>query len=606
MTLTTSTLSHSVRAVEDLAADLDWLAEYLASQRQQNHHHAAEVRLASGLTRNVLRPYLQASRTAPLHIAVVGGAGTGKSSVANLLIGRPLAEANPQAGFTRHPVAYVTQDEQADWWNVTSGFLAPLRRLHVNQPANLDENVFQVRKYLPVLGDDELFRDAVVWDCPDVTTWHSLNYLPRVLEIVSLADVVVYVASDERYNDEVPTKLLRLILETGKAVVCVLTKMRESEVQQILKHFRSHVLDKLPEAHRVVDCIAVPFLEPRVLADPANQACHIRERLLSAIRRALNGGEKCRVNTVRGAIHFLKAKEGELLASVNEDLAALRTWNDLVEKGRAELQARYFREYLSGKKFHRFDQSFLKLIQLLELPGVGKYLSKAVAVARLPWQLGKQLLTRLVGSSATQEMPEEKVLQTALASWLDHLQVEVSRRSSKHPLFSQLEQAFRSNLRQEIEQRYRASLPELRRGLEEEVERTARAIYEDIEKNPALLNSLRGIKFSVEALTIISILVAGGINIWDPILIIIITPLVQEITEFFGKQYVDTRKAEARQRQLQLMDRTVATPLKDYLVSWPKSHGSQFNRLEQIAERLSQHIGQVYEAVRSRLGERAA
>ena len=62
-----------------------------------------------------------------------------------------------------------------------------------------------------------------------MTTWAAAGYVPRLLEVAALADVLVYVASDERYNDEVPTQFLKLLLQAGKPVVVCLTKMREAD-----------------------------------------------------------------------------------------------------------------------------------------------------------------------------------------------------------------------------------------------------------------------------------------------------------------------------------------------------------------------------------------
>src|SRR3954471_22151668 len=90
----------------ELADDLAWLEDH--SRRQAAlAERAGELRLAAALVRNVVGPYLDGQRPRPLHLAVVGGAGTGKSTVVNLLCGTTAAEANPQAGFTRHPVAYT-------------------------------------------------------------------------------------------------------------------------------------------------------------------------------------------------------------------------------------------------------------------------------------------------------------------------------------------------------------------------------------------------------------------------------------------------------------------------------------------------------------------
>ena len=39
-----------------------------------------------------------------------------------------------------------------------------------------------------------------------MTTWAAPGYIPRLLEVCGLTDALVYVASDERYNDEAPTQ----------------------------------------------------------------------------------------------------------------------------------------------------------------------------------------------------------------------------------------------------------------------------------------------------------------------------------------------------------------------------------------------------------------
>src|SRR5581483_6462548 len=146
----------------ELADDLGWLEAHC---RRQPHlaKRAGEMRLAAALVRNVVGPYLDGQPPTPLHIAVVGGAGAGKSTVVNFLCGAGAAEANPQAGFTRHPVAY-THAAGSTGWPSQLGFLGPLRHLDQPAPSSLDENVYQIRK-LPVGGSDgELLQQFVVWD----------------------------------------------------------------------------------------------------------------------------------------------------------------------------------------------------------------------------------------------------------------------------------------------------------------------------------------------------------------------------------------------------------------------------------------------------------
>src|SRR5713226_1676603 len=126
--------------VSQLAEDLGWLEEH-CRHRPEQATYAGPLRLAAALVRNCIGPFLDDEPPTPLHVAVVGGAGAGKSTVVNLLTGAGAAEANPQAGFTRHPIAYAAVNGTPDW-SAHFGFLKPLRKLEVPGPANLDEDVY--------------------------------------------------------------------------------------------------------------------------------------------------------------------------------------------------------------------------------------------------------------------------------------------------------------------------------------------------------------------------------------------------------------------------------------------------------------------------------
>ena len=141
----------SARALtSQLADDLGWLEQHSRSRPEQGRE-AGQLRLAAALVRNCIGPFLDNQPPTPLHIAVVGGAGAGKSTVANLLSASVMAEANPQAGFTRHPIAYTSSNGALEWPSHL-GFLGPLQKLSKPSPSNVDADVYQVRR---VIGEDE-------------------------------------------------------------------------------------------------------------------------------------------------------------------------------------------------------------------------------------------------------------------------------------------------------------------------------------------------------------------------------------------------------------------------------------------------------------------
>src|SRR5262245_16382995 len=181
-----------------LAEDLAWLENHARTLPQQAPK-AGALRLAAALVRNVIGPFLEKQPPSPLHVAVVGGAGAGKSTVANFLCGAVHAESNPQAGFTRHPIAYASANGQTTW-GAYLGFLGPLQRLVKETSASLDEDVYQVRK-IKSQGSggrgqeaggreqeaggraQDLLDTYIVWDCPDMTTWAATGYVNRLLEV---------------------------------------------------------------------------------------------------------------------------------------------------------------------------------------------------------------------------------------------------------------------------------------------------------------------------------------------------------------------------------------------------------------------------------------
>jgi hypothetical protein len=586
--------------VQQLAEDLRWLEDHARGQSGQDEQ-VARLRLAAALARNCIGPFLEGAPPRPLHVVVVGGAGAGKSTVANFLTGTPVAETNPQAGFTRHPIAYSTSNGMLPWAQHL-GFLGPLERLFEARPSSLDEDVYQVRRIPPPAEGRDLLGQAVVWDCPDMTTWHAGGYVLRLVEVAALADLVVYVASDERYNDEVPTQFLRLILQAGKPVVTCLVKMKEAQAPALVDHFRREVVARIPECPRVAACLAIPQLSPEELADPPRRAARYRQPLVEQVGWWLDRPAETRRATVRGAIEYLADCQESLLAVAKGDLTALRTWRDLVHTGRAEFASRYYREYLSAEKFPRFNEALVRLLELLEVPGVGQYVSKTLWALRYPWRLGKSFLAKAFGTGPEPTIPEEPVLKTALAGWMDHLRKEAARRRDTHPLWRHVEAGFEHGLPENLRAEFDRCLREFQAGLAQEVDTTARSIYEDLEKSPVTLNALRGIKLTVEVASIGGA-IAGGIliNPWDTLFVFVVAPVIQEMVELLGKQYVDLQKERARARQQELFERCLAKPLAAWLDAWPTTGGSTYERLQQALTRVPQTVADLTELTTARL-----
>jgi GTPase SAR1 family protein len=585
--------SSTRRLTSQLAEDLGWLEEHCRHQPGQAAL-AGQLRLAAALVRNCIGPFLDEQPATPLHIVVVGGAGAGKSTVVNLLSGATVAETNPQAGFTRHPIAYTSANGSLSW-PAQVGFLGPLRRLPQASPANVDEDVYQVRRMASDPAGASLLKDFIIWDCPDMTTWAATGYIPRLLEVAALADVIVYVASDERYNDEVPTQFLHLLMQAGKPVVVCLMKMKEADAPALVAHFQRDVLGRLSRG--AVAALAIPHLTPEQLADPVQHAAGYRIPLLNQIAVLGDPPAVARQRTVRGASNFLLSAHRSLLAAARHDLAALESWRELVQAGQVEFDNRYRREYLASEKFRSFDEALVRLLELLELPGVGKIVSTTLWVVRTPYRLLKGVLSKVLVRPEAPGRPELPVMQAALAGWLNMLHKEAVRRADGHAVWKHIEKGFATGLSDLAGERFQQGFRTFQLSLADEVERTARAIYEELEKKPVVLNTLRSGNFALDVAAIAGAITIGHLGVQDLVLVPLLASIKHVIVEQLGKQYVENQREQIRTRQQLLVTQYVSGPLAEWLAQWPATGGSTFERLQVALRRIPAAVQQLDVAV---------
>lgn len=588
-TLATRTLT------SQLADDLGWLEQHCRQQPDQALA-ASQLRLATALVRNCIGPLLDDQPTVPLHIVVVGGAGAGKSTVANLLSGVPAAEANPQAGFTRHPIAYTSTNGPLNWTG-HNAFLGPLQRLNQPSPSSLDQDVYQVRRVPNDPLSFDLLKDFVVWDCPDMTTWAATSYIPRLLEVAALADIIVYVASDERYNDEVPTQFLNLLLQAGKPVVVVLTKMKEADAPSLVGHFQKTVVGQLPPG--VVGVLAIPYLTPAQLAQASQQAARFRIPLLNQVAVLGGNAAATRLHTAQGAINFLLRTHERLVAVARQDLNALESWQSLVRGGQEDFNQRYQREYLATEKFHGFDDALVRLMELLELPGVGRIISGTLSVLRWPFQALAGLVGKAMSRPEVATRPEVPVLEDAFNAWLDLLRKEAAHRHGSHLLWNYIAHGFHDGgLTELARERFGLRLRDFQLSLASEVERTARDIYELLEKNPARLYTLRGLKVTLDVGVVAGTVATAGLHY--AYLVLLVAPVTHQLVQLLGKGYVDSQRELTRHRQQLLLVQHLSGPLAEFLIQWPSTGGSSFERLQLALRRIPVNVQQVAAMLRAK------
>ena len=576
--------------VRQLADDLSWLEDHCRKNPELTVH-AAHLRLASALTRNVIGPSVDGQKESPLFVAVVGGAGAGKSTVVNFLAGSVVADANPQAGFTRHPTAFVPEANRGSW-PTQLGFLGPLVRINEEKPASVDEDVYQVKR-LPAGTTDASMIDFVIWDCPDMTTWASSNYVSRLMEVVALADVVVYVASDERYNDEVPTQFLHLTIQAGKPVVCCLTKMREADQEGLIQHFRTEVLGKLPAALGDIPAlpvVAIPNIPSDIRKDPAVAGAKYRVPLLNELLALAPSPKMARQRTVSNAVKYLQHDGDGLINVARRDLGELETWRGLVTDGQREFEQRYRSEYLAGEAFRRFDQTKLDVLKMLELPGPGAFVSMALALVRKPYDLLRGLVSKTITRPSMTNLGEQAVCNAAMESWLAKLQAEALRRHPTHPMWKNVTVGFDTTLKTQAHDLYSQNFRILEAKETTELDATARAVPDALDKNPVLLNVLRGAIITLDVVVIVLVVWLTWPPGWWLLLLIPALSITRHAVEVIVGAIVNRERNKLRAEREALLKSQLTNPLQNWLAEWPTSGGTSLERLQQVLTRIPASI----------------
>lgn len=175
----------------------------------------------------------------PLTIVVGGSTGAGKSTLVNTLLGEPLTQSGAIRPTTRHPVLlYRAEDEAA---LSPERFLPTLPRtrtsgMNAGSQAlpGLDPKI--ARALIPITTS-ALPQGIALIDAPDIDSISEEN---RTLakELLSAADLWLFVTTANRYADAVPWELLHEAAARSIAIAVVLNRVPEGDEEAIENDLR--------------------------------------------------------------------------------------------------------------------------------------------------------------------------------------------------------------------------------------------------------------------------------------------------------------------------------------------------------------------------------
>lgn len=205
-------------------------------------HGTASARTLLAAMARQLDDYIlprSASVDNPLTIVVGGSTGAGKSTLVNTLLGEPLTQSGAIRPTTRHPVLlHRAEDEEA---LSPERFLPTLPRtrtsgMNAGSQAlpGLDPKI--ARALIPITTS-ALPQGIALIDAPDIDSVSEEN---RTLakELLSAADLWLFVTTANRYADAVPWELLHEAAARSIAIAVVLNRVPEGDEEAIENDLR--------------------------------------------------------------------------------------------------------------------------------------------------------------------------------------------------------------------------------------------------------------------------------------------------------------------------------------------------------------------------------
>ncbi len=265
----------------------------------------SELMNAAAQLSKEITAYSYRKRKAIAWIVIMGGTGTGKSTIFNILCGRRLSGSGVERPKTCGPIVYAHR-------NARVGGGLPFPEVRTRCIAEDDESPFSPHSGTPgellVIehGREEIAHLAFV-DTPDLDSLEPLNR-EMAEDVLLLSDAVVFVMSQEKYADEAPFRFLRGIHEEEKPYHILLNKADlDFTRNEALEAFRAQGL------HMGEDLLwLLPYTsgDPQRLLSEYPQFREFRRRLFQTVSkdnlpRFLREGRRAATRTIDRRIAYL-------------------------------------------------------------------------------------------------------------------------------------------------------------------------------------------------------------------------------------------------------------------------------------------------------------
>ena len=525
----------------------------------------------------------------PPQIAVIGPTQSGKSTLVNVLLDAQVAGISALAGFTVHAQGYATGCSEEALNNIHQ-VMHPLERTPAAQLVASELSSYALESVHT--GPNATQAPAVVWDTPDFDSIDASTYTLAVLNTVALADMVVLMVSKDKYGDKSVWDILALIEPLGKPLTVCINKLDEHDEQTVKQAFLNRYDIQFP-GKTAPPLVLIPFTRkesPDVPPSFPKPTLNILSATLRDSNEQIN-----RHNYRQLGNQFIHAHQAQWFQPLMEEQDARQQWQLLVDTMTVNADKQYAEEYLENDdKYDTFNRALAELLTLLEIPGIAPTLAKArqlitwparkiLGVGKSAWNAQDSIQ---LGKSDAPKDQESDTLEHVINSALISLQGELLEQP-QNPFWTQLNQQFRKN-----EHTIRAAFKEqsliAQKDFEPQIEEAAQKLFEQLQSQPALLNTLRAARVTADAAGVALALKSGGLAPADLILAPAMLSVTTLLTESALGRYLEGVKDELKQRQRAHMYNSV---IKGVLAAELSTLPDQLNQHQLLAQHLEPELG---------------
>ncbi len=497
----------------------------------------------------LLRNRVAREDTGLRHVVVFGGTKVGKSSVINILAKASLAAVSPEGGYTRHPWAFAAVADP----------LAGLTLAFRNTPPSAFRVVPRDTAAIPA--------EVVLWDTPDCDSVGAERYLSGLVETLSLADLIVYVTSIEKYAVAALVDWVFALHDAGFDLLQCLNKTPRRDRAAVLSRQRDEIFPRMAQEHGTppfdLPIVALGFMAEGEEADLWDAALHPEaDELRAAVLHHVGTADVAAARLP--ALDDAARRIGCVLTTVRALREARATWEAATRDALAAFVRRYEQQYLtSGEVIEPFLRLNVEIMALLDYDN--KELNAALQFVRrlttLPTRIvvnvGRQIYSALAardGTAAESALsPQAQAFTNAHADLLNTLGrvIDDARKAPGHHAFwDQLAASWQAAL-PAMHAAFAEHIAEQLRNTNAEIRAAAESIVAELRKRPALLNGLKGLRVATQAgaVAVGFLLPHGGGLVHDALEELVITPLLLGATEKSADWLIGAF-VEARRREL--------------------------------------------------------